>query len=658
MDKYFVNQLFNCILDILFEENISYIQLSKILPKEEMINFFLLILNEFSENPNDIRQIFFNTNPKNNNLNMMFKENSEILLSEKKIESSEFMNVFINFINFALNSDDLSFLKICYNTCKQMILNSNLSNNALNNEKIQNIQKCVLELCFNCVSNFPYNISKITDLKYENKRQFIIRESFSLFDFYIKSKNKIHLFQLTRNNIMILLKSFSNNSFIKLMLLYHIFEQRNNQFIMINGNHQNKFNYDIYKESFYSHFDLLELYHDFFIVQKNINNELENILIILISQITKFFPNYNLFNSELINNIVAYSQQNKFNDFFDKTFFMKNIKIFDNFFFFKNPYKAIFIFINILMNSDKRVNLDSINYYDLDKLFKNFNDMMENELKEDNNKYNNITEIKNYMTSLFIKTCMIIFILFSSDLIIFAPIIESDSIKLDKNLYKFFIKLINTLFLFLKKYNKYINKESKDKLLSIMNEISMSNPKIYNFMLENCSLFNEELIHFLVDNIPHAITVFKLLIYLYKYDRPIDYELYLNGLIMFGYLVNKYPLRERYYNGLNILNNIQKVINLRELLKIGKNVDKFVLGIYLFYKAFPNSKNDTKGFINFLGKEIDYSFEKKTKDKIDNLCQFIKKEFFMNENYINKNTQFVDINDFVKNNFNIQNVAN
>ena len=177
-------------------------------------------------------------------------------------------------------------------------------------------------------------------------------------------------------------------------------------------------------------------------------------------------------------------------------------------------------------------------------------------------------------------------------------------------------------------------------------------------MLENCSLFNEELIHFLVDNIPHAITVFKLLIYLYKYDRPIDYELYLNGLIMFGYLVNKYPLRERYYNGLNILNNIQKVINLRELLKNGKNVDKFVLGIYLFYKAFPNSKNDTKGFINFLGKEIDYSFEKKTKDKIDNLCQFIKKEFFMNENYINKNTQFVDINDFVKDNFNIQNVAN
>ena len=81
-------------------------------------------------------------------------------------------------------------------------------------------------------------------------------------------------------------------------------------------------------------------------------------------------------------------------------------------------------------------------------------------------------------------------------------------------------------------------------------------------------------------------------------------------------------------------------------------MDKFILGIYLFFKAFPKSKNDTKDFLNFLTQEIDYSFEKKTKEKIDNLCQFIKKELFMNNSYSNKNTLFVDINEFVKNNFN------
>ena len=97
---------------------------------------------------------------------------------------------------------------------------------------------------------------------------------------------------------------------------------------------------------------------------------------------------------------------------------------------------------------------------------------------------------------------------------------------------------------------------------------------------------------------------------------------------------------------------IQKAIDMRGLLKNDKNVDKFILGIYLFFKAFPKPKKDTKEFLNFLSKEIDYSFEKKTKEKIDNLCQFIKKELFMNDCYSNKNTLYVDINDFLKNNFN------
>jgi hypothetical protein len=58
-----------------------------------------------------------------------------------------------------------------------------------------------------------------------------------------------------------------------------------------------------------------------------------------------------------------------------------------------------------------------------------------------------------------------------------------------------------------------------------------------------------------------------------------------------------------------------------------------------------------KNFINFLSKEIESSYEKKTKEKIDNLCNFIKKEFFNNDCYRNNNTNFVDTNDFLNNNF-------
>ena len=131
----------------------------------------------------------------------------------------------------------------------------------------------------------------------------------------------------------------------------------------------------------------------------------------------------------------------------------------------------------------------------------------------------------------------------------------------------------------------------------------------------------------------------------------VEPEFYLNGLIMFGYLVNKYPLKEKFNNCLDILNCLQKVINIRELLKNEQNVDKFILGIYLLYKAYPVNKNEMKNFINFLNKEMESFYEKKTKEKIDNLCNFIKKEFFLNEEYKNQNTLFVDINDFLNNNF-------
>ena len=41
-ENQFKNQLFNCAIDNLFNENISFIQLSQILQKQEIINFFFI----------------------------------------------------------------------------------------------------------------------------------------------------------------------------------------------------------------------------------------------------------------------------------------------------------------------------------------------------------------------------------------------------------------------------------------------------------------------------------------------------------------------------------------------------------------------------------------------------------------------------------------
>ena len=110
------NQLFNCAIDNLFKENISLIQLSKLLQNEELINFFILILNEFSSNPDDIKDIFNNNNTSNKHLNKTFKENTSNILEQKTYNESNFLDIYINYIKFALdiNNTDLSHLYICY----------------------------------------------------------------------------------------------------------------------------------------------------------------------------------------------------------------------------------------------------------------------------------------------------------------------------------------------------------------------------------------------------------------------------------------------------------------------------------------------------------------------------------------------------------------
>ena len=650
MEDILKNQLFNCAIDILFADfDVPNEKIRQIFVKEEIINFFYLILYEFGSNPDDIRKIFENSNPNNDNLNMIFKENAQNLLENQTLS---FLDIFNNYIKFAVDSDDLSHIKISYNTCKRLIINISYNLNLINNEKIEIIQKCISELCFKFPNIFPYNYDNNISNNNDKKRKLILKESFNLFKEYINSKNKIHLLYLNKSKIIELINKYSLNSHVQLLLLYYIFNHRNFQYEMINIYNQNGFNYDLYKENFYSYFNFLELFYDYFVIQKNKNFELENIFVIIISQISKYFPNYNLFNIELISQIKIYEKEKNVITLFEPNFFIKNIKIYNNILFFKNPYKVAILFINIIMKNKIITNLDSVNYYDLDKLYKNFMIFINNEIKEEYCENNDIIETKKDIISLFLKACMIIFIFISNDLIIFAPIIEPEDIKLKTNSLKFFIKLINVLFLLLKNNHMYFKTESKDKLLSLMNEISSSNPGIYSLMLQNNSSFNEDLIHFLIDNIPHAIMSIKYLSFLVKYDKQVEPELFLNALIMFGHWVNKYPFRERYINGLNILTCIQKSIDIRSLLKTDKYVDKFILGIYLFFKAFPKSKNDTKGFLNFLSKEIDNSFEKKTKEKIDNLCQFIKKEIYMNDLYLNKNTLFIDINNFLKNNFN------
>ena len=129
-----------------------------------------------------------------------------------------------------------------------------------------------------------------------------------------------------------------------------------------------------------------------------------------------------------------------------------------------------------------------------------------------------------------------------------------------------------------------------------------------------------------------------------------DHTRFLNSFILFGYWINKYPLKEFFTKAKDFFFIFQRTIDLKNLFDSEENVNKFVRGVFLIFKAFPIASDDTKQFLNFLKKESDslinknnYSLINHTKEKIEKLCKFINKEIFKNEKYKNKNTNFVDL---------------
>ena len=162
-------------------------------------------------------------------------------------------------------------------------------------------------------------------------------------------------------------------------------------------------------------------------------------------------------------------------------------------------------------------------------------------------------------------------------------------------------------------------------------------------------MFDEELIDFIINNVEYghmSSNYFEKIFNEYMKDNT----KFLNGFILFGCWINKYPLKELFIKAKDFFFIFQRTIDLKNLLDSEENVNKFGRGVFLIFKAFPIATDDTKQFLIFLKKESDalinknnYSLINHTKEKIEKLCKFINSEIFKNEKYKNKNTNFVDL---------------
>ena len=549
----------------------------------ELVKLFLLaFIKQF--NPDEIKFILQNKNIKNSNLNLVFNENVEKLLSQ--------VNIDINFQKIILqviNSQDFELIKIIYQIIK-------FCRDHKKKDIIFSLKEGIKILLFDYPNNSFFELSL-------NLIQNIVKES-----------NFLKMDEMTE-----LIENNKNNSMHLVSILYYIFKKCFFQNNIISEN-------QVFQELYYSKFNLIYLYYDLFKNQNFQNTIIENMFVLLFSSLNQFFIEYDIDNEDLYKNLMYLNEIDNLNKFFLNLNFTVEEwnKIYYN-----NPYKVAISTLKILSKNQD----EEFNFYEFEKIYLN----IPSYFKNNKNTY-----------CIFIKCLITIYVLFTNDINKYGELIESDINKLMKNKILFHTKLVILCYK-IKKENEEIYNFFKNDLLHLLNDIILHYDIIFFSLISNNQLFDEGLIEFILNNIEYGHMSSKYFDKIFN-EFVKDHTKLLNGFILFGHWINKYPFKDFHIKAKDVLFIFQRTIDLKNLFDSEDNVNKFVRGVFLIFKAFPIASDDSKQFLYFLKKESDSLINKNndslinhTKEKIEKLYKFIHKEIFKNGKYKNKNTDFVEI---------------
>ena len=572
------------------------------------------MFNKTDFNQDSLNEIFTNNQQYNNDLIKLFllafvkefnPDEIKMILQNKIIKNSKLnlvfkenvekllsqVNIDINFQKIILqiiNSQDLELIKIIYPIIKFCIIRKK--------DVIYDLKDGIKNLLFNYQDNSLFELS------------------LNLIQNIVKEVNYFKIDEITE-----LIENNKNNSMHLVSILYYIFKKSSFQNNLIYEN-------QIFQELYYSKFNLIYLYNDLFKKQNFKNTVIENMFVLLFSSLNQFFIEYNIDNEDLYKNLIYLNEIDNLNKFFTNSNFTVEEwnKIYYN-----NPYKVVISTLKILSKNQD----EQFNFYEFDKIYLNIS----SSLKNNQNTY-----------CIFIKCLITIYVLFTNDIKKYGELIESDNNKLIKNKILFYTKLVILCYK-IKKENEQIYDLFKNDLLHLLNDIFSYYDIIFLSLICNNQLFDEGLIEFILNNIEYGQESSKYFDKIFN-EFIKDNTKLLNGFILFGHWINKYPYKDFYTKTKDVLFIFQRIIDLKNLFDSEENVNKFVRGIFLIFKAFPIASDDTKQFLNFLKKESDSLINKNndslinhTKEKIEKLYKFIHKEIFKNEKYKNKNTDFVEI---------------
>ena len=572
------------------------------------------MFNKTDFNQDSLNEIFTNNQQYNNDLIKLFllafvkefnPDEIKMILQNKIIKNSKLnlvfkenvekllsqVNIDINFQKIILqiiNSQDLELIKIIYPIIKFCIIRKK--------DVIYDLKDGIKNLLFNYQDNSLFELS------------------LNLIQNIVKEVNYFKIDEITE-----LIENNKNNSMHLVSILYYIFKKSSFQNNLIYEN-------QIFQELYYSKFNLIYLYNDLFKKQNFKNTVIENMFVLLFSSLNQFFIEYNIDNEDLYKNLIYLNEIDNLNKFFTNSNFTVEEwnKIYYN-----NPYKVVISTLKILSKNQD----EQFNFYEFDKIYLNIS----SSLKNNQNTY-----------CIFIKCLITIYILFTNDIKKYGELIESDNNKLMKNKILFHTKLVILCYK-IKKENEEIYNFFKNDLLHLLNDIILHYDIIFFSLISNNQLFDEGLIEFILNNIEYGHMSSKYFDKIFN-EFVKDHTKLLNGFILFGHWINKYPFKDFHIKAKDVLFIFQRTIDLKNLFDSEDNVNKFVRGVFLIFKAFPIASDDSKQFLYFLKKESDSLINKNndslinhTKEKIEKLYKFIHKEIFKNGKYKNKNTDFVEI---------------
>ena len=619
----------NNLLNIIFNENnVNEEIIEKELNNDHcLIGLFLYILkcsNEF-----EIKKIF-NSKLKTNFNSNFFNNNKEKIINNinKNINLEENFIYLLNDFNLEENNNELT--EIYYNMIKFILEN-------FHNYKNINFLK---ELFYFIL--IPKNLT-------------LILKHFELIKIFVKVNNEIII--ISQIDIENILKKNENNILCEICVLYYSFLMNSLLlcFNNMNMNNINNINNDINKnyitinEIFYNNFSYVKLYYELIYNNNNKIFEIKNLLFCLTSRLSQFFLDYNLYNEKIFN-FYLNNKENNIEDLLINYFNDNNndfdIEFWENIFYL-NPYLISINTIKILCNE---LNNKNFNYFNLDLIFKNIFNIINNI---------NINN-KEKIIIIFFKCIITIYIIFNRNIEKNFQFIESDQNKLENFILKFHTKLIFLSYDLKINFKELINSKSnnnnnnnnnnnffndfKDDLIKLLYDLILNHSNIFKYILTTKKNINDNLIKFLIEKIDASHISCDLFEYIYNVNRnEMDINFILNIFILFGFWANKYPLKTIYIKSRDILFTFEKVIGIQKILVNEDYENKFIKGLYLIAKAFPKVNNDVKVFVELLIKTLkEKKFRKTTIEKFEKLFKFMIIEFFENKNYRNLNTLYIE----------------